>query len=260
MIDVHCHLADPRIFPNLDEIMARSAEKGITKFVQGGVGPEDWKKQKALKAKFPQEIITCFGLHPYWVSSHTHGECSEAILDLEEILGQTDFMGELGLDFREKIVGDKKNQQVFFFEKQLDLLKTYEKIAVFHFVRCHNESVEILKKTSFPRGGLVHAFNSNYEIAKKYLDLGLMISVGGPLLRENNHALQEAVKKIPLDKLLLESDSPDQPPPSRGENHNEPWTVLEVAAKVAELRGISYELVITNVKRNSLLSDRNLGR
>lgn len=78
MFDVHCHLADPRIFQNLDEIVARSIEKGVTGFLQGGVGPDDWKRQKELKNRFPEQIIPCFGLHPYWVSAHTHGECMEA--------------------------------------------------------------------------------------------------------------------------------------------------------------------------------------
>ncbi len=252
MTDSHCHLADPKIFSDVDAIVSRSIEKGVKKFLQGGVGPEDWKRQQELKRKFPDNISVCYGLHPYWISSHSHGESAEALLDLESILDQTDFMGELGLDFREKIVGNKAEQQIFYFEKQLDMAIRFGKTVVFHFVRCHSESVEILKKYRLPRGGFVHAFNSDYEIAKKYLDLDLLLSVGGPLLRENNRSLHEAVKKIPLDYLLLESDSPDQGPPSRGDKHNEPWTILEVAAKIAELRGISVDEVENAIKRNSL--------
>lgn len=258
MIDFHCHLADPKIFSDVDKIVARSIEKGVTKFLQGGVGPEDWTRQQELKRKFPENISVCYGLHPYWVSSHSHGECAEAILDLEAVLDQTEFLGELGLDFREKIVGDKRDHQIFYFEKQLDMAVRFQKIAVFHFVRCHNDSVNILKRYSCPRGSFVHAFNSNFEVAKKYLDLGLLLSIGGPLLRENNHSLHEAVKKIPLDYLLLESDSPDQAPPSRGKNFNEPWTILEVVGKVASLRSVSVEEVTAAIKRNSLLLGHSL--
>ncbi|OQW50446.1 MAG: hypothetical protein A4S09_01235 [Proteobacteria bacterium SG_bin7] len=251
MIDVHCHLADPKIFSDFSGVITRSVEKGVSKFIQGGVGPDDWNRQKEIKSKYPNETFTCFGLHPYWISSHSHGECAEALLDLELILGHTDFMGELGLDFREKIVGAKKAQQILYFEKQLDMAVRFKKIVVFHFVRCHDKSIDILNRIKPPLGGFVHAFNSDYKVAQKYLDLGLLLSVGGPLLRENNRPLHETIKKIPLDRLLLESDSPDQAPPSRGVKLNEPWTVLEVATKVAELRGITSEEVWDAVKRNS---------
>lgn len=133
----------------------------------------------------------------------------------------------------------------------------FKKISVFHFVRCHDDAVGILKKYNLPKGGFVHAFNSNYETAKKYLDLGFMLSIGGPLMREDNRPLHEAVKKIPLERILIESDSPDQAPPSRGENYNEPWTIVEIAAKLSELRGITPTEVISSIKRNNLLSYLN---
>ncbi len=256
-IDSHCHLADAKIFSSFErvaEVISQAESAGVGIFLQGGVGPEDWRRQLELQRKFPGKIFTCFGLHPYWVSGHTREECESACAELRDILEQTHFLGELGLDFREKIVGQNRPHQVYFFERQLQILQEFKKIAVFHFVRCHDEALKLLKKYKLPNSGFVHSFNSDYSIGKRYLDLGLCLSVGGPLLRENNHALQDAVKKIPLENLLVESDSPDQPPPSRAGKDNDPSTITEVISKIAALKNIPAQKVSEVIFRNNLLS------
>lgn len=251
-VDFHCHLSDPR-FTDIDSVISRSVAKGVTGFYQGGVGPEDWQRQIELQQKFPKYIRLGFGLHPYWVSAHSPAECNEAITQLKKQIGGADYLGELGLDFREKIVGQNRAHQIFFFETQLEIVRKSQKVAVFHFVRCHDDASRILKNSELSKGGVVHAFNSDYKTAKKYLDLGLMLSIGGPLLRANNDPLRSAVSKVPIERILIESDSPDQAPPSRGHEYNEPWTIIEVARGIADLKGISLESVNAAVRKNTIL-------
>ena len=247
-VDCHCHLSDPRIL-DLEEVIKRSQEKGVSHFLLAGVGPEDWERQEKLAQQFPSMILPCFGLHPYWVSDHSEEECEEALSILETKLSKSLGLGELGLDFREKIVKGKNKQQIACFEKQLGLSKKYNKAPVLHIVRAHDEAVKTLSKHHL-REGIVHAFNSTEKTAKKYLDLGYTLSIGCALLHSNNHALQEAVEAIPLEKLLIESDSPDQPPPQFHEKNNESWTILLVAKRIAELKAVETKTVLSLVKQN----------
>ena len=118
-------------------------------------------------------------------------------------------------------------------------------------VKAHEDALKILKLWDAHQvGGMVHAFNSSFEIAKKYMDLGFMISVGGAVTYPKNKNLIDAVKKIPLEKLLIESDAPDQPPLGHGQEQNSSLSVLQVAARIAEIKGIGVEVVARQTTEN----------
>lgn len=243
-IDSHCHLADPRMDSNRNIVIQSAVQKNIGTFVQAGVGPEDWSKQRELKNKFPQNIIPCFGLHPYFVSDSTEEECEQAFRQLETQLDQSLGIGECGLDFRDAIVKGQNAKQIQFFKKQLELADKTKKIPVLHVVRAHDEAFKILKNYKLERGFMVHAFSSKQSNATKYLDKGAYLSIGTSALIENNYALHEAITEIPIDRLLIESDSPDPKP--------EPWTIFAVAAKIAALKNMGTEKILQQARANIL--------
>lgn len=250
-IDSHCHLTDPRLLPQIEQILLQARQKGIGFFLQGGVGPEDWHQQKLLQQRYPQLIGNCFGLHPYWVAEHNLQDCEAGLDQLARLLPQAVALGELGLDFRPHIVKDSAERQLTFFENQLELAIMANKPIVLHIVSAHQEAQKVLDLWGVPpAGGMVHSFNGSFERAQEYLRRGLMISIGGAVTYEKNHKLRLAAQRIPLEFLLLETDSPDQPPANWGKEYNTPESLIEVAATIGFLRGIEAEEVLSICAEN----------
>jgi TatD DNase family protein len=263
-IDAHCHLADPRFAEKLDEVLARSREAGIGAWVQGGVDPADWDRQLEIQKRNPGQIYTSFGLHPWWVARAAREQFDRALAQLAVRLKEADGLGELGLDYGPKLeaLGSSDHAwQMEAFERQLELLSATPKPLVLHIVRAHEDALKILSQHAkagvFSSGGLVHSFSGPREIAQKYLDLGLSLSISGGIARKGFETLKRAVSYIPLDRLLVETDSPDQPLDGAPEL-NEPTSLIKIARAIADLRsklrtkvgGESAERILEQSARN----------
>jgi TatD DNase family protein len=248
--DAHSHLSDPRLETEVESMIARARARGITQFLQGGVGPEDWERQKNLKGRFP-EIRLCFGLHPYWVADHSMNECEMALDLLARELPLAEALGELGLDLRPHILKDSLDRQIQIFEDQLQLAEFSRRPIVLHLVRAFDEAKRVFDVHGVPtRGGMVHSFNGSAPEAESYLERGLFLSIGGPVCRPENQRLHQAVQILPLENLLLETDSPDQPPPRLASQHNEPSTLWDVAEMIAKIKKSSAEEILDISSRN----------
>jgi len=238
-IDAHSHLTDSRWEAQRELVIEEARQKGIYFFMQGGVDPQDWQRQRELKARHPEAIGLCFGLHPYFVAAHDEDECEEALDLLAPALLDSLALGEMGLDFRPHIMKDSQERQIFMFEQQLELAEALAKPMVLHLVQAHNESLKIMDVWGIPsRKGMVHSFNGSFHKAQDFISRGLLLSIGGPVCRPDNKKLQQAVKEIPLEFLLVESDSPDQPPPAYEGQLNPPGSIWEVARTIGELKGL----------------------
>lgn len=238
-IDAHGHLADPRWEGQQELIIQEARARGIHFFMQGGVGPEDWQRQRELKRRFPQHIGLCFGLHPYWVVDHDDEQCEEALDLLASQLVDAQGLGEAGLDFRPHIMKDSRERQMSVFEQQLELAHLSAKPLVLHLVQAHEESLRIMDLWGLPsQKGMVHSFNGSWKKAQDFLSRGLYLSIGGPVCRPDNQKLHQAVKEMPLEYLLIESDSPDQAPPAYQGRLNPPESIWEVARTIGELKSL----------------------
>jgi TatD DNase family protein len=249
-LDSHNHLSDLRIESEVEEMIARAKAQRITGFLQGGVGPEDWQRQKELKARHA-EIRLCFGLHPYWVADHSLLECESALDQLARELHLAEAIGEMGLDFRPHIMRDSASRQIEIFEAQLEIAEMALKPIVLHLVRAFEESLTVFETWGVPKaGGMVHSFNGSIPQAEQYLQLGLHLSIGGPVVRPDNQKLQQAVSVIPLERLLIETDSPDQPPPRFAGASNEPISLWDVAEMIAKIKKMAAEEILDISSRN----------
>ncbi len=255
-IDSHSHWSDPRwnqTNEDLKKLLARSLEKKISFFLQGGINPGEWQKQKEIKKLFPANIGLTFGLHPYFVASHDDEECEEALDLLAHELPLAMALGETGLDFRPHIMQDSMVRQIDAFENQIELAKAFDKPLILHIVQAHDKALQVLDVWGVPqRKGMVHAFSGSFETAKKYIDRGFLISVGGAVTYDKNSKLLDCIQKMPLEYLLIESDCPDQPP-NGWEGLNESTALWPVAEKIALIRGRSVldilEISTSNFKR-----------
>ncbi|MCE3010242.1 MAG: TatD family hydrolase [Proteobacteria bacterium] len=256
-IDSHSHLADPRIQSRLDAWIVEARLNGMTAHLQGGVNPEDWARQLELQALYP-EIWPVFGLHPYWVAGATEEQCEQGLDQLARKLGKAYALGETGLDFRSQFLAnselgsesENRHRQIRLFEQQLELARVGNKAVVLHVVRAFSEFLVVWDEFGAGLRGFYHSFAGDWQKAKQILDRGLLVSVGAAILYPRNEALRSAVQRIPLDRLLIETDCPDQPPPSYQGELNPPVSLFLVADKVAEIKGLAREEVLDSSGQN----------
>lgn len=250
--DVHSHWTDSRLDLHREAWIGKAKGLGLEFSLMGGVNPEDWEKQKILNQNHPGLFGLCFGLHPEWVSNLSADDLETQLTQLSEQIHLSLALGETGLDLRPQFENTFEIQMEAF-EAQLNIATVADKPVVFHIVRAFEEAIRAFDFCGVPsRGGLVHSFNGSWPEAKKYLDLGLHISVGGPLLKAKNDRLKEVVRHTPSDKLLIETDLPDQAWGEFQGQLNPPESLLSVARLVSEIRKVSLDEVlqfnITNLK------------
>ena len=245
-LDAHCHLADSRFDGIRDEVMARSQAARIEYFIQGGVGPEDWERQRQLRE--PGWFLT-FGLHPWFVAEASDGECQDALNRLPDLIPEAVALGELGLDFGPKINSESYSRQEKYFHRQLVLAASQAKPVVLHVVRAHSQAIEQLKAVAAQWRGIVHGFTGSVEIARAYLALGLSISVGGALVRPGYRKLKGAVGDLPLSRLVVESDAPDMAPEGN-ETLNEPASIWKVAEALGAIKRVDAAEILGRSREN----------
>lgn len=259
-VDSHCHLTDLRLMDSQGEVIARARESGVSCFMLGGVDPDEWTRQVQLSEERPLNIGLCLGLHPYFIAGNEEEICEGSLDQLAKKIGELrrksspslKGLGETGLDFRPHIMKDSQERQIRFFEAQIELASIVDLPLVLHIVQAHEKALMVYDffGNQKQRGGMVHAFSGSLEIAEQWIRRGFLISVGGAVTYEKNQKLQHAVKHLPLEWLILESDSPDQKPQGWVKNLNEPSSLIEVALKIAHLRGITAKDVLDLSKNN----------
>lgn len=204
--DAHCHLALPPLMEDLDAVVARSRAAGVSCWVQGGVDPEDWARQRTLAARFGDSVVTAFGLHPWWVAKASDDDVEQGLAALAKTLSGADIAGEMGLD--RSIRGHDPlayGRQRQTFRRQLRLARDARKPVVLHVVRAHAEAARLIAEGG-PLTGIVHSFNGDVAAVRTYVDLGLHISVSARSITGKHRA---ALAAIPRERLLVETDAPD---------------------------------------------------
>lgn len=257
LFDTHAHLHFPDLVADLDGVLERAHAAGVTGIVTIGTDRETNPAAVAL-AERRAGVHATVGVHP-----HDASEATEADFEAMERLAiespKVVALGEMGLDFFRNLSPPDVQETVF--RRQLGMARRLDKPVVIHCRDAHPEALAILAGERVGEvGGVMHCFSADVEVAKRCLDLGLMISLAGPVTYKNAKALPEVARFVPPDRLVLETDCPYLPPhPHRGQR-NEPAWVAITAARVAELRGVSPEalgeITSENARRLFRLNDR----
>ncbi|MBI1921421.1 MAG: TatD family hydrolase [Geobacter sp.] len=244
-IDTHCHLDDPAFTSRLDEVIAAARSAGVGRFVVPGVAPEGWPGIMAL-ARSQAGVHPAIGLHPMVAERFSAGLLSE----LAELGRSVVAFGEIGLDYA--LAEPAREAQQTAFREQLRLAIRLDKPVLIHCRRAFQDLLRILREEHVERvGGIMHAFSGSPEVARECIGLGLAISVAGPVTWENAVRPVEVASQVPSEWLVLETDAPDMTPePHRGMD-NEPRFLLEIARRVAEIRGMSMEELAELTTRNA---------
>lgn len=248
LIDAHAHPDATQFDADRDEMIARAREAGLTRIVAVGQWhkPGDFGGAHALAARMPELFVSTVGIHPHEVAK-VPAEDWDKLAEIAA-LPETVAVGETGLDYFYE--HSPREEQRQWFRHQLDLAARLGKPVIVHTRDADDDTFEILKEKR-PAQGVIHCFTGGPERAKAYLDLGLWISVAGVVSFKNADDLREAVKLVPIDRLLIETDCPYLAPiPFRGKR-NEPAYVKHVAEKIAEVKGLPVEEVAARTAENA---------
>jgi len=245
LIDTHCHLDYLPFSPRLPEILASAAHCGVLRFIVPGVEPQSWERIISLSRK-DERIFAAPGVHPM----HADRWNAAAEDSLQRLVPEIVAVGEIGLDYLEGMPPRELQQEVF--RSQLRIALKADLPVIIHCRKAFNDLLGILAEESAgPLRGVMHAFSGSVEIARECIAKGLEIGIAGPVTWSNAVRPVKVVKEISLQHLLLETDSPDIPPePHRGEV-NEPAFLIEIARKVAEIKGIAVEEVADVTTENA---------
>ena len=246
MIDSHCHLDQEPLFNNLDDILKRSKEIGIEKLLTICTTFESFIKIKHLVKK-DDIIYGTYGIHPHEAKNDkvTTKLIIDEISNNQKIIG----IGETGLDFYYNF--SDKRDQIRSFEEHINASIEQNIPLIIHSRNAENEMLEIFNKyKNHNLKILMHCFTGSKKFAQSMLDFNAYFSASGIITFKNSTELQETFKSIPLEKTLIETDSPYLAPvPNRGKK-NEPSFVKYTAEKLANIRQISTSDLIKNTKFN----------
>ncbi len=249
MIDTHTHLYSEQFDEDRAEMIQRALDKGVEKFMLPAIDSETHEKMLSLEADYPHQMFTMMGLHPCSVQP----ESWEKELDIvKNYIDQRDFVaiGEIGID----LYWDKSTLdiQVKAFEQQIDWAIEKDWPIVIHTRESFDETFEVLDRKKHPKlRGIFHCFSGDLDQAKRALDLGFILGIGGVVTFKNGK-IDQFLNEIPLDKIVLETDSPYLAPvPHRGKRNESSYVEL-VAGKLVDIYGLPFEEINQKTTENAL--------
>lgn len=245
LVDSHCHL-DRLDYKNkhedLDDVVNKAKAMGIDYLMSVCVTLKDYPAMAEL-IKGHDEIFSSCGVHPLYYDENNKDQVLDEVALLEYASNnKVVAVGETGLDFF--YAPETKEWQIDCFRKQIRVAKKLNKPLIIHTRDARQETLDILHEEEAEQvGGVLHCFTESIEMAEAAMKMGFYISVSGIVTFKNAKALQEVIKAVPLERLLVETDAPYLAPvPHRGQE-NEPAFTYDVAKFVAELKGVSLEEV-----------------
>lgn len=252
MFDSHAHLQDARVADPVG-VWSRARAVGVQRVLLAGVDAEDWARQAAL-ASLPG-VHRSVGIHPQVAAALDDDERAVQLSALREALERSSpsvvALGEIGMDG----VGDRRDRfaaQAELFAGQLRLARRHDLPVLLHVLRAHEEALKILSDVGVPSaGGVVHSYSGSPELVPRYLAHGLHLSFSGSVTWHPDGRAARAVRACPLDRLLVETDAPDQTPLARRPAANEPSFLPDVVRAVAEIRGEPVDLVAHATYQNA---------
>lgn len=248
LVDTHAHLQDRRLADDLDAILGRARDAGVSRVVAIGTTAEDSAEVVAIAHRY-DHVYAAVGIQPNHVAEAAEGDFGRVVALAAD--PRVKAIGETGLDrYWDRTPFDLQQD---YFGRHLRLARERGLPVVIHCRECEADIVEQLDAFGPPVSGVLHSFTGNVAQAAAFLQLGLHISMAGMVTfpSKGGDALREAARSIPADRLLVETDSPYlSPHPFRGKT-NEPARVALTAAYLAELRGEPLERLAAATTANA---------
>jgi TatD DNase family protein len=235
LTDTHAHLTDKRFSDDLDDVLQRAQDAGVHTIINVGYDLPSSRRSVQLAASSPL-VYAAVGIHPHEAAMVDE----QALKEVRQLAGEKKVVaiGEIGLDYYYNHASHERQHEAF--RAQLRLAHSLALPVIIHDRDSHHDILSILQDEDVQRiGGVMHCFSGDTQFAAECLNLGLYISLAGPVTFKNTKELLAVAECVPIDRLLLETDAPYLAPvPYRGKR-NEPAFVQAVAEKVAEIRQLT---------------------
>lgn len=247
LFDSHAHLDSKKFGSDRDKVIKRAFESGVSYIMNPGADYESSINAVKLAESY-ERIYAAVGVHP-----HEADSMDDMMLSLIKAMARktkVKAIGEIGLDYHYDF--SPRDVQKFWFRKQLQLAKELKMPVIIHDREANQDVLDMLKEENqFETGVLMHCYSGSAELAKQYIKLGAYLSIAGPVTFKNARKTVEVVEAVPLDRLMIETDSPYLTPhPYRGKR-NESSYVKYVCEKIADIKGLSYEEVALQTAENA---------
>lgn len=249
LIDTHSHLYDEAFDEDIDIVINNALEKGVAKIILPAIDTSTLERQKKLSASYPDIFYQMIGVHPTSIKEDYRKELDVVYNEISTNADSYVAIGEIGLDYYWDTTFAHEQQTALI--TQIEWANKYQKPVALHVRNAYAEIFEVLEKHSVDRRGVLHCFSGTLSDAKKAVDMGYMLGIGGVVTFKKNE-LAKIVAELPLQNILLETDAPYlAPTPYRGKR-NESAYVLNVAQMVAEIKNTSLEHVAETTLQNAI--------
>lgn len=245
LVDTHSHLDAPEFDADREQVIARARAAGVTRQVVPAVEASAWPKLREMCYSH-EGLFPAYGLHPMYLSSHR----PEHLRELRDWIERERpvAVGECGLDFF--VEGLDPQLQATYFEQQLRVARDHDLPVIVHARRAVDQVMAAIRRFG-PLRGVVHSFPGSRDQAERLYALGFLVSLGGPVTYARANRLRTLVTGLPVEMLMLETDSPDQPDAAIRGQRNEPARLTTILDTIAELRGESPAALAAATTRNA---------
>ncbi|MDB6443142.1 MULTISPECIES: TatD family hydrolase [unclassified Pseudomonas] len=240
LIDTHTHLDFPDFDADRPALLANSRALGVREMVVLGVHRDNWQRVWDLVQSDP-DLHAALGLHPVYLDQHRADDVTQLHDWLDRLAGHRQLcaVGEIGLDYYIETL-DRERQQTLF-EAQLQLAAQFRLPALIHVRRSHAAVIATLKRFALERTGIIHAFAGSYEEAREYIKLGFKLGLGGAATWPQALRMHRVLAKLPLDAVVLETDSPDMAPAMFPGQRNSPAHLPAICEALAGIMAVTPE-------------------
>jgi len=260
LTDTHCHLDFKELTPEQsnmpDTLLAQCMKQHIHQIIVPAISPDNWQNVLDL-THFNQEltndkckVFACLGIHPWFLDNLEQQHLALLAEKVSENRAAIIAIGETGLDAVIAKQQNNLNKQLEFFEFQLRLAKQQQLPVIVHHRGTHNETITLLKKVKVPRAGIVHAFSGSYQQACQYIDLGFKLGIGGTITYPRAKKTINAIKRLPLSSLVMETDAPAMPVNGFQGESNSPLRLINVFERLISLRDEAPEIIAETMEDN----------
>lgn len=247
LIDTHCHLDAVEFDADRDDVAEQSKLYGVSAIVIPAVARDNFDRVITI-CNHHQHCAYALGIHPMYVD---HADPEDiAILKTYVAQYQPVAMGEIGLDYF--VTKDNIVKQTYFFTEQLKLAKQQGLPVIMHVRNAVDDVLKYLRRYEI-KSGIAHAFNGSFQQAEQFIDMGFKLGFGGAMTYSRALKIRELATKLPLESIVLETDSPDIPPEWLGaKGRNSPLELSKIAQVLADLRQVKVSQVIDITSANAL--------
>jgi len=256
LIDTHCHLDAAEFNADRDEVAARASLEGVGLIVVPAVARENFQQVIDISNKY-SICGFALGVHPLYVdNAHPsdlillkkliNEQLTNKLLTSQKLVA----VGEIGLDFY--VTQQNRETQEYFFAEQLKIASEFDLPVILHVRRAVDDVLKYLRRIPV-NGGIAHAFNGSFQQAEAFIQLGFKLGFGGAMTYPRALKIRELAQTLPLESIVLETDSPDIPPAWVGTKaRNCPAELMKIAQILADLRGVDIAQIIETTGKNAM--------